>query len=54
MTTLSLGPQEVAEAGIKLLVAALEQGGGPSAGVLVPTRLEVRASSLRRSMARAD
>ncbi|MEW2490178.1 LacI family DNA-binding transcriptional regulator [Streptomyces sp. NPDC048411] len=47
MTTLSLGPQEVAEAGIQLLVAALEQGGGPSAGVLVPTRLEVRASSLR-------
>ncbi|MEV7237547.1 LacI family DNA-binding transcriptional regulator [Streptomyces sp. NPDC051020] len=54
MTTLSLGPQEVAEAGIQLLVAALEQGGGPSAGVLVPTRLEVRASSLRTSTVRAD
>jgi DNA-binding LacI/PurR family transcriptional regulator len=54
MTTLSLGPREVAEAGIQLLVAALEQGGGPSAGVLVPTRLEVRASSLRTSTARAD
>ncbi|MEU0835973.1 LacI family DNA-binding transcriptional regulator [Streptomyces sp. NPDC005969] len=54
MTTLSLGPQEVAEAGIQLLVAALEQGGGPSAGVLVPTRLEVRASSLRTGTARAD
>ncbi|MEU8509083.1 LacI family DNA-binding transcriptional regulator [Streptomyces brevispora] len=47
LTTLSLGPREVAEAGVDLLVAALEQGGAPSAGVLVPTRLEVRASSLR-------
>ncbi|WP_307797636.1 substrate-binding domain-containing protein [Streptomyces laculatispora] len=47
LSTLSLRPQEVAEAGIDLLVAALEQGGAPSAGVLVQTRLEVRASSLR-------
>ncbi|WP_260147342.1 substrate-binding domain-containing protein [Streptomyces sp. CEV 2-1] len=47
LSTLSLRPQEVAEAGIDLLVAALGQGGAPSAGVLVQTRLEVRASSLR-------
>ncbi|MGW1553516.1 LacI family DNA-binding transcriptional regulator [Streptomyces sp. NPDC002346] len=49
VTTLSLGPREVAEAGIELLVAALEQGHAGSAGVLVPTRLQVRASSLRTS-----
>ncbi|MEV0492238.1 LacI family DNA-binding transcriptional regulator [Streptomyces atratus] len=47
VTTLSLGPREVAEAGIELLVAALEQVHPEPAGVLVPTRLEVRASSLR-------
>ncbi|WLQ44419.1 substrate-binding domain-containing protein [Streptomyces laculatispora] len=47
LSALSLRPQEVAEAGIDLLVAVLEQGGAPSAGVLVQTRLEVRASSLR-------
>ncbi|MFF2409487.1 LacI family DNA-binding transcriptional regulator [Streptomyces sp. NPDC058092] len=47
VTTLSLRPREVAEAGIELLVAVLEHGLRESAGVLVPTRLEVRASSSR-------
>ncbi|WP_406384514.1 substrate-binding domain-containing protein [Streptomyces sp. NBC_01618] len=47
VTTLSLQPREVAEAGIEQLVAVLEHGRRESAGVLVPTRLEVRASSLR-------
>ncbi|MFJ7496427.1 substrate-binding domain-containing protein [Streptomyces sp. NPDC097727] len=47
VTTLRLRPREVAEAGIELLVAVLEHGLRESAGVLVPTRLEVRASSSR-------
>ncbi|MFJ7159393.1 LacI family DNA-binding transcriptional regulator [Streptomyces sp. NPDC101118] len=47
VTTLSLRPREIAEAGIELLVAALEQGREEPSGVLVPTSLEVRASSLR-------
>ncbi|MGW5849631.1 LacI family DNA-binding transcriptional regulator [Streptomyces sp. NPDC055254] len=48
VTTLSLRPEAVAEAGIGLLVAVLEDGRRESAGMLVPTRLEVRASSVRR------
>ncbi|MGW8885664.1 LacI family DNA-binding transcriptional regulator [Streptomyces sp. NPDC055749] len=47
VTTLSLSPEEIAQAGIEHLVAVLEHGLRESAGVLVPTRLEVRASSLR-------
>ncbi|MFD3804457.1 LacI family DNA-binding transcriptional regulator [Streptomyces sp. NPDC058611] len=48
VTTLSLRPEAVAEAGIELLVAVLEDGRRESAGLLVPTRLDVRASSVRR------
>ncbi|KUJ69605.1 LacI family transcriptional regulator [Streptomyces albus subsp. albus] len=47
VTTLSLRPERIAEAGVELLVAVLEQGLADPPGVLVPTRLEVRASSLR-------
>lgn len=48
VTTLSLRPGEVAEAGIELLVAALELGRDEPSGMLVETRLDVRDSSLRR------
>ncbi|MFG3407004.1 LacI family DNA-binding transcriptional regulator [Streptomyces sp. NPDC048142] len=48
VTTLSLRPDEIAEAGIELLVAVLEDGRREAAGVLVLTRLDVRASSVRR------
>ncbi|MER7951592.1 LacI family DNA-binding transcriptional regulator [Streptomyces sp. NPDC096079] len=47
VTTLSLRPEAVAEAGVEHLVAVLEHGRRESAGTLVPTRLDVRASSLR-------
>ncbi|MET3984501.1 LacI family DNA-binding transcriptional regulator [Streptomyces sp. PvR034] len=47
VTTLSLRPEAIAEAGIETLVAVLERGDREAAGVLVPTRLDVRASSLR-------
>ncbi|MFF1647842.1 LacI family DNA-binding transcriptional regulator [Streptomyces sp. NPDC058240] len=49
ISTLSLQPREVAEAGIELLVAALENGDEGPPGVLVPTRLMVRESSRRSS-----
>lgn len=49
ISTLSLQPREVAEAGIELLVAALENGDEGPSGVLVPTRLLVRESSRRPS-----
>ncbi|MFF0390875.1 LacI family DNA-binding transcriptional regulator [Kitasatospora sp. NPDC004615] len=49
VSTLSLQPAAVAEKGIELLIAALESGSRESTGALVPTRLEIRASSLRRS-----
>ncbi|MFD7320393.1 LacI family DNA-binding transcriptional regulator [Streptomyces sp. NPDC059875] len=49
VSTLSLQPQEVAETGIELLVAALETGGEEPSGVLVPTRLLVRESSRRNA-----
>ncbi|MFF8376100.1 LacI family DNA-binding transcriptional regulator [Streptomyces sp. NPDC015661] len=48
VTTLSLRPEAVAEAGIEHLVAVLEHGRREPAGTLVPTRLDVRGSSLRR------
>ncbi|WP_079022337.1 LacI family DNA-binding transcriptional regulator [Streptomyces sp. NRRL F-5193] len=48
VTTLSLRPDAVAEAGIAHLVAVLEQGLRETGGALVPVRLDVRASSLRR------
>ncbi|MCZ0982393.1 substrate-binding domain-containing protein [Streptomyces diastatochromogenes] len=48
VTTLSLRPEAVAEAGVEHLVAVLEHGRREPAGTLVPTRLDVRASSLRR------
>ncbi|MFB7452781.1 LacI family DNA-binding transcriptional regulator [Streptomyces sp. NPDC056194] len=47
VTTLSLRPEAVAEAGIEHLVAVLEHGRREPAGTLVPTRLDVRASSVR-------
>ncbi|MEU6880999.1 LacI family DNA-binding transcriptional regulator [Streptomyces sp. NPDC046712] len=45
VSTLSLQPWEIAEAGIELLVRALEKGDEQPSGVLVPTRLLVRESS---------
>ncbi|MFG2640683.1 LacI family DNA-binding transcriptional regulator [Streptomyces sp. NPDC048370] len=47
VSTLSLRPDAVADAGIELLVAALENGADEPSGVLVPTRLLVRESSRR-------
>ncbi|WP_371675645.1 LacI family DNA-binding transcriptional regulator [Streptomyces sp. NBC_01276] len=47
VTTLSLRPEAVAEAGIELLVSVLEHGQKETGGVLVPVRLDVRASSVR-------
>ncbi|MFF5701102.1 LacI family DNA-binding transcriptional regulator [Streptomyces sp. NPDC012794] len=47
VTTLSLRPDAVAEAGIELMVAVLEHGRGETVGVLVPVHLDVRASSVR-------
>ncbi|MFE9044830.1 LacI family DNA-binding transcriptional regulator [Streptomyces sp. NPDC007818] len=47
VTTLSLRPDAVAEAGIAHLVAVLEEGREETGGALVPVRLDVRASSLR-------
>ncbi|MFJ5723070.1 LacI family DNA-binding transcriptional regulator [Streptomyces sp. NPDC093149] len=49
ISTLSLQPRKVAEAGIELLVAALENGDEGLSGVLVPTRLLVRESSRQPS-----
>ncbi len=48
VTTLSLRPTEIATQGVELLIAALESGSQEPTGVLVETRLEIRASSLRR------
>ncbi|MER5708397.1 LacI family DNA-binding transcriptional regulator [Streptomyces sp. NPDC042898] len=48
VTTLSLRPEAIAEAGIEHLVRVLEQGGREPAGTVVPTRLDVRASSVRQ------
>ncbi|MEU8759244.1 LacI family DNA-binding transcriptional regulator [Streptomyces sp. NPDC048659] len=45
VTTLSLRPAEVAEAGVGLLVSALEGGGSTPPGVLLSARLRVRAST---------
>ncbi|WP_369148188.1 LacI family DNA-binding transcriptional regulator [Streptomyces sp. R44] len=47
VSTLSLRPEAVAEAGVEHLVAVLEHGRREPAGTLVPTRLDVRGSSLR-------
>ncbi|MFP3986691.1 LacI family DNA-binding transcriptional regulator [Streptomyces sp. E11-3] len=47
ITTLSLNPEGVAEAGLDLLVAAVESGDQQPTGRVVPTRLEVRDSSRR-------
>ncbi|KDN87398.1 LacI family DNA-binding transcriptional regulator [Kitasatospora cheerisanensis] len=46
VTTLSLRPALIAEKGIELLMAALESGSREPTGAVVPTRLELRASSL--------
>ncbi|ALO12943.1 transcriptional regulator, LacI-family [Streptomyces venezuelae] len=48
VTTLSLRPEAIAEAGIEHLVRVLEEGGREPAGTLVTTRLDVRASSVRQ------
>ncbi|WP_051874827.1 LacI family DNA-binding transcriptional regulator [Streptomyces exfoliatus] len=48
VTTLSLRPEAIAEAGIDHLVKVLEHGSREPSGTLVPTRLDVRASSVRR------
>ncbi|WP_406064986.1 LacI family transcriptional regulator [Streptomyces sp. NBC_01077] len=48
VTTLSLRPEAIAEAGIDHLVRVLERGSQEPAGTLVPTRLDVRASSVRK------
>ncbi|MFE1902881.1 LacI family DNA-binding transcriptional regulator [Streptomyces gardneri] len=48
VTTLSLRPEAIAEAGIEHLVRVLEEGGREPAGTLVRTRLDVRASSVRQ------
>lgn len=48
VTTLSLRPEAIAEAGIEHLVRVLEHGDREPAGTLVPTRLDVRASSVRQ------
>ncbi|MFD8207874.1 LacI family DNA-binding transcriptional regulator [Streptomyces sp. NPDC059695] len=47
VTTLSLRPEAIAEAGVEQLVEVLEHGRRDPAGTLVATRLDVRASSLR-------
>ncbi|GLX49539.1 LacI family transcriptional regulator [Streptomyces hygroscopicus subsp. hygroscopicus] len=47
VTTVSLRPREVAQAGLELLVAVLEHGRQEPSGTLVPTTLDVRASSVR-------
>ncbi|MFF5701150.1 hypothetical protein ACFY7H_01355 [Streptomyces sp. NPDC012794] len=47
MTTLSLRPEAIAEAGIGMLVAVLEHGEREAPGALVATRLDIRASSVR-------
>ncbi|MEU3074214.1 LacI family DNA-binding transcriptional regulator [Streptomyces laurentii] len=47
VSTLSLRPEAIAEAGAEILVAVLEHGDREPSGVLVPTRLDVRASSVR-------
>jgi DNA-binding LacI/PurR family transcriptional regulator len=47
VTTLSMQPTLIAEAGIRLLVEVLDEGRTESRGVEVPTRLDIRASSLR-------
>ncbi|WTW99480.1 LacI family transcriptional regulator [Streptomycetaceae bacterium NBC_01309] len=49
VTTLSVQPQLIAEAGIRLLVEVLDQGLTEPRGVEVPTRLDIRTSSLRAS-----
>ncbi|MFF9424929.1 LacI family DNA-binding transcriptional regulator [Streptomyces sp. NPDC014746] len=47
VTTLSLRPEAIAEAGVEQLVEVLEHGRREPAGTLVATRLDVRASSVR-------
>lgn len=47
VTTLSVQPALIAEAGIRLLVEALDLGITETRGIEVPTRLDIRASSLR-------
>ncbi len=48
VTTLTLRPEAIAEAGIDHLVKVLEHGSREPSGTLVPTRLDVRASSVRK------
>ncbi|MFD8594326.1 LacI family DNA-binding transcriptional regulator [Kitasatospora sp. NPDC059646] len=51
VSTLSLRPAAVAVKGIELLMAALESGSREPTGALVPTVLEIRASSVRAAPA---
>ncbi|MFI9743360.1 LacI family DNA-binding transcriptional regulator [Streptomyces sp. NPDC052494] len=48
VTTLSLRPEAIAEAGIDHLVRVLERGSREPLGAVVPTRLDIRASSVRQ------
>ncbi|MFI9213570.1 LacI family DNA-binding transcriptional regulator [Streptomyces sp. NPDC053253] len=48
VTTLSLRPEAIAEAGIEHLVRVLERGSREPLGAVVPTRLDIRASSVRQ------
>ncbi|RSS58898.1 LacI family DNA-binding transcriptional regulator [Streptomyces sp. WAC01280] len=48
VTTLSLRPEAIAEAGIDHLVRVLERGSREPLGAVVPTRLDIRASSVRK------
>ncbi|MFD9123882.1 LacI family DNA-binding transcriptional regulator [Kitasatospora sp. NPDC059571] len=47
VTTLSLRPALIAEKGVELLMAALGSGSREPTGALVPTKLEIRRSSVR-------
>ncbi|MFI1378705.1 LacI family DNA-binding transcriptional regulator [Embleya sp. NPDC020886] len=47
ITTLSLNPAEIATVGVELLIRALESGDPTPTGRIVPTNLEIRASSRR-------
>lgn len=48
MTTLSMQPHVIAQVGMDLLLAALEAGATEPTGRIVPTRMDIRGSSLRQ------
>ncbi|MDI2129755.1 LacI family DNA-binding transcriptional regulator [Yinghuangia seranimata] len=49
MTTLSLQPEELALAAMELLVEALSGAAQDSRGIVVPTKLHIRGSTVRKS-----